>query len=271
MRRKNDPQKAFVALVIVFLVLFAAGLSSRGITMYQLTDAIFISPLKKTAIAIRYAGNTVKEARAFLISKKRLLEQNSKLIKENKTLEEEIKILKSQEMQNERLKEILNLEITQNYKLIVANVIGNTETPFNFIIADKGKKNGISPGDPVIIIDNNIQKLVGIVYSVSNNTSKILGLTDPRFFVSVKDAYTGEIGIAQGNKSSSLEMTFKMKTPDIQAGDPLLTTSLSNIYPEGILVGTVKSIKKKNNISTIVRIEPSANIYNLFEVVIIKK
>ncbi len=270
MNNKKNPKRVLAVLIIVFTILFVAGLGSKGITLYQVTSVIFVTPVKKISTGIRKTAYSLINVRAFLISKKVLLEENKKLLQENETLEEEIATLKSKSLQNERLREILNLSLTRHYSFVTANVIGITEMPFNFAIIDKGTNFGIKVGDPAIVIDNGIQKLVGVVYSSSQNTSKLLLTTDPRFYVSVKDSYTGQLGIAQGNKNS-LKIIFKMSTPNIQRGDPVVTTSLSNIYPENILVGLIKEVNKTSNLTTIATIKPSANLNNLFEVVIIKK
>ncbi len=270
MKNENNPQKALIALLIVFLILFAAGLGSRGITLYQITDAIFLSPVKKISADIRHIGQSILNTRAFFISKRMLLEKNKKLLEENKNLQDEIEILKGVELQNQRLKNILNLNLKQNYEFVVGNVLGITKMPFNFAIIDKGENAGIKQGDPAIIVDDaGIQKLIGVVYSVSFSTSKILLVIDPRFYVSVKDAYSGEIGIAQGNKDS-LKMIFQLENPKIQPGDPMLTTSASDTYPQGILVGTVKSVKKVSSMRTVVTLNCSANLNNLFEIIIIR-
>ncbi len=270
MINKNDPQKALVVLIIIFLILFAAGLGSRGITMYKIADALLISPVKKISLGFRHIGTSFLNTRAFFISKKSLLIKNKELLKENEDLKNQIAILRSKEMQNERLKEILNLKSGVNYNFIAANVIGNTEMPFRFVIIDKGTSSGVKIGSPVVTVNAETLRLIGLVYSVSSHTAKILLPTDPRFFVSVKDAYTGELGVAQGNRDS-LKIEFKMKTPKIASGDPLLTTSISSIYPQNILVGRIYSVKKSGNITTTALIKPAADFENLFEVLIIEK
>ncbi len=270
MREKNNPRNALIAVALVFLLLFLAGLGSRGITLYELADALMFAPVKKGLSLLHSTGKAVLDAGAFFESKKKLLEENRNLLLENRTLQNKISLLETEQMQNERLREILNLRLSANFNFSVANVLGYSSNPFNSIIIDKGMDCGIKQGDPVITVKNGISELVGVVYSAGKNSSKVLLETDPRFFVAVKDGFTGEMGIAQGN-DSSLVLNFKMRFPKIQNGDPLFTTSESSVYPEGIFAGRVESVKKINIATTIVTVSPATDFSHLFEVLVIKK
>ncbi len=260
--------RALIAFFIVLLIIFIAGIAGKGVTLYDVTNVLLFTPVRKIGFAMYRASTSVKNKRAYFLSKENLLKENESLKSENKILEERIKLIQSVSNENIRLKEILHIEENRKVEATVANVIGRTEAPFKFIIIDKGSRNGIKTGDPVTETDGEEMFLVGIVYNVSTNTSKVLMLTDPLFFVSVKDRNSGEIGIAQGNVTN-IKIPFKVLEPKVFKNDTITTTSISSIFPQGIIVGSVNKIIKNSSVETTVTVTPSVDFDHLFEVMVI--
>ncbi len=268
--KQGNPIKVLIALIFVLLIVFVTGLVGRGITLYNLTDMIFIKPVNKIEITLYRAASSVKNKRAYFDEKEALLEENKRLKTRNKILEERIKLIKAAYDDNIRLKNIFGIGNSKKLKFTTANVIGEASAPFKFIIIDKGESEGIKKGEPVVITDGTKLNLVGITYSVASNTTKVLMSTDPLFFVSVKDINTGELAISQGN-GKNLKIIFKILKPKISVNDVLTTTSVSSIYPEGIIVGKISKINEQNKVTTIATITSNVDFRHLFEVMVLNK
>ncbi len=268
--KENNPVKALIALFIIFTIITAAGIAGKGFSAYNILDFLFLKPVRKTAQLFYNLGIAIENKRAYFLSKETLLKQNAKLLEKNKILTERIKLLQAIYDENIRLRKILSLKNSKKIKFTVAQVMGQVSAPFNFLIIDKGQASGIKTKMPVVTTDGKNLFLVGITYKVGTNSTKVLLLTDPNFFVSVKDKNSGQLGIAQGN-IKNLRITFKVIEPKISKGDVLSTTSISSIYPEGVIVGNVAEINKKNSLTTTAFVSPSIDLMHLFEVMVINK
>ena len=270
--KQNNPVKVLIVLLILIFFVFIAGLESRGINLYKISGTIIIKPFSSAITGVLYISKSAKNTFDALKNNKQLIAENDTLKYQNTILKERIKILSTLIPENKRLKTALKIKEERRLNFNVANVIGISSGPYKLLIIDKGINQGIARNEPVVGVDsnNNILNLIGIVLDASKNTSKVLTCVDPRFFVSVKDIRSGDIGIAQGAKDGLL-MNFKLTTPKVKIGDLLETTSISNIYPEGIIVGEIDKIKKEGPYSTIVHIKPAVELNNVIQAFVIKK
>ncbi len=270
--KQNNPVKVFTVLIILLFFIFIAGLESKGISLYKITGTIIIEPFSSAISGALYLSKITKNTFIAIKSSKQLKAENDILKQQNAVLKERIKILSTLISENQRLKTVLKIEEERKLNFNVANVIGISSGPYKILIIDKGENQGVTRAEPVVDVDsnNNILNLIGIVLDVSRNTSKVLTCADPRFFVSVKDIRSGDIGIAQGARDG-LFINFKLTSPKVQIGDLLETTSISNIYPEGIIVGRIDKITKEGPYSTIIHIKPAVELNNIIQAFVIKK
>jgi|AntAceMinimDraft_14_1070370.scaffolds.fasta_scaffold02900_6 rod shape-determining protein MreC len=129
------------------------------------------------------------------------------------------------------------------FEYIAANVVGaKVNSIKNFISINKGEKHGIQQ-DMGVIGPNGI---VGIVYSSSNNFSSVIPLVNTDIKISVKfekNDYFGSLSWdgKDINTAILLEIPGYVK---VQIGDEIVTSGFSSVFPEGMLVGTVKSFTK---------------------------
>lgn len=134
----------------------------------------------------------------------------------------------------------------QNYRFIPANVINNSiYNVNNFILIDKGKKDGIKK-DMGVICENGI---VGKVANVSNNYSSVISMLHPYSVVSAR--FTDNQHLANVNWEN---IDYRFGTvKDIplhlnpKKGDTLVTSGFSNIYPADIMIGTIEEMTKSDH------------------------
>ena len=131
---------------------------------------------------------------------------------------------------------------TTKYQLKKAQIIGRDPSNINgFLYIDVGQKNEVRTEQPVLSIDGLIgkTKFVGADYTIVETLEK------NGFAVSALDVNTGIHGIVknQGN----LVFDFIRIEDDINIGDSVFTSGMSDIFPEGILIGTVKKIDESSD------------------------
>ncbi len=54
------------------------------------------------------------------------------------------------------------------------------------------------------------------------------------------------MGIAAGNSIGPLKIQYMSATAAIKEGDKIVTSGMSDIFPKGILIGTVRSVSKRD-------------------------
>lgn len=127
---------------------------------------------------------------------------------------------------------------TQRYKYITAKVVGNSVGRLNnFIMIDKGSCNGVGIDMGVI----GPKGVVGIVVAVSENFSTVMPVLHSATVVSAKLKSNNQLasvtwdGVSQ-HKAQMVNLSGQVK---VVAGDTVITSGYSLIFPEGIMVGTI--------------------------------
>lgn len=169
--------------------------------------------------------------------------------------------------ENKRLEDLLSLKNSLGYKVIAAKVIGRDPSNWSSsIILNKGFNSGIRRGFVCV----NFLGLAGRVVEVDYNYCKVMLLNDSSSSVSAIDQRSRQEGLVCGSLGGSLLMKYLPKDCDVKAGDPVLTSGLTDVYPKGILIGTVTDISQEySGMASFAVIKPAVNLSALEEVLVI--
>ena len=156
----------------------------------------------------------------------------------------------------------------QQYLFQSASVIKSTRSKrYNYVTINKGSSNGVTK-DMGVVGTNGI---LGYVVATSAHFSTVLPVIHPRFEVPVRHKRTNTFGfVTWGQANNSREATIKgfAKITNIQIGDTIITTGGESYFPEGELVGFVRSktdvAGKGTQIVTIELAEDYGNIHSVF-------
>lgn len=145
--------------------------------------------------------------------------------------------------ENENLREatLLSKKLApkKTYPAEIINPTIRGRTPI--ITVNKGKKDGIRPGMPVV----NRLGLVGQIYSTSNQTSEVVPLLSKKFAVNaLQDNGKNHVIIYGGTEF--LVIPFFPASIDISLGDKFVTSGLDNVYPSGIKIGEVVNVSPED-------------------------
>jgi rod shape-determining protein MreC len=147
--------------------------------------------------------------------------------------------------ENERLRKMIGYQqAAHQFDMVAARVIGReSDTWSRMIVIDRGTMNGIANDMPVVTP----QGLVGRVVEAGMNSSKVQLILDPRSSVGtiVQRAESRVTGIVQGDMDNPTmpQMVNIPKNADVVEGDVIVTSGFGGIYPKGIIVGLVSSLK----------------------------
>ncbi|CAH1225410.1 Cell shape-determining protein MreC [Paenibacillus auburnensis] len=138
-----------------------------------------------------------------------------------------------------------------DYELHIAQVISLTTEPSNSsVVIDLGSKDGIKPNMSVISVEG----MVGVISQVSNFTSTVKLMTvmdanDPNSQPPIAATVLDKEGKSFGMIESYDQQTGMLKMNKIPVGDPIavgdtiISSGGGGVYPRGLTIGTVKSVK----------------------------
>ncbi|MCL4537868.1 MAG: rod shape-determining protein MreC [Nitrospirae bacterium] len=144
--------------------------------------------------------------------------------------------------ENKRLKEILSLkEHWPNHVTTAKAIARGYDRLMHIMILDKGKNSGIKKDMAVITTKG----LVGKIYSVKDNFSEVLLLRDPNFSVAVRLQNSRHEGVISGTGHRSYILKYIPPEETVEKGEVALTSGLDGIFPPGLPVGFVSSVRKE--------------------------
>jgi len=137
---------------------------------------------------------------------------------------------------------------------------------------DKGAKQGVEEHDCVV---DQYYNLVGVVSTVDYNSCIMTYLTDAELELGGRVVRTDEDAILAGDFTLMLEdrlkFTYLPEGAQLIAGDQITTSGLGQVYPPGLVVGTIESMHTEaNGLDRYAVVKPQANLESQRYVFIIK-
>ncbi|MFB2738366.1 rod shape-determining protein MreC [Umezakia ovalisporum] len=171
------------------------------------------------------------------------------------------------ETQNQKLQNLLGyVEKTPiSSPPIAARVVGRSADHWwQQVILNRGSNAGIQKGF-IVKTDGG---LVGLIQSVTPNTSRVLLISDLNSQVGVTINRTSAKGVLRGNLSAEAVLEFYEKVPNVRVGDLISTSTYSRRFPAGVPVGRVKSLDLKQSSVSVAKVELLPPILSLDWVVV---
>ena len=262
----------FILIVLLLISAISLGFNSgKFIVNLKTAGFTIVSTMQigvhKITDAFNNTVNSVSERRRIQKEYKELLSklQNYEYLQRNNA---EVR------KENERLREQLGYMTASSYKSYSARIIGReTDNLYSGITIDKGARNGIKKGMPVIAVQNGDVGLVGKIVTVGPFTSLIMPIYDMQCHISSRIQNTRDIGIVQGNGTfdSTLTMSYirKRALEDFNYGDIVVTSGENGNYPPDIALGTISKITVLDyDTSLDIEVEPMID-FNRLELVLV--
>lgn len=153
-----------------------------------------------------------------------------------------------------------------------AFIIGrDTLDVFGGFTVDVGTLQGVEKGDVVLSDDG---YLVGIVREANLTSCKVMTVLHPSFAAAAAISRTRDNGILAGDANYAGEglcvMTNLPRHMEIEVEDQIITTGLGGVFPEDILVGTVKELSPEpSGKSMMAVVQPGADVLSLTHVFVL--
>lgn len=257
----------------IFLFAFIAALPIVSINMQRTPDEEpwYLRPFHFIASGSQYAynefANTVISTTDLYANLWGVKKTSRQLNDENLKLRAQLLTFDELSHENQRLRDLLAFKEQTKMQLLPAQVIGHDLLDDRETIRiNKGTSDGIKKYHAVVTSAG----VVGNVFRASTHSSNVLLLTDR---ISVVDAYVKRSrarGNVDGLGRTLCALSQLSRLDDVQNGDLVLTSGLFGMFPKGLPIGTVVSVKKsKFGMSQDVRVKPIINSDSLEEVFVV--
>lgn len=172
--------------------------------------------------------------------------------------------------ENEQLREMLNLsQKHEDFKFSEpCSIVGrNANDIYGGFTINRGSISGISLNDPVITSIG----LIGRVTEIAPTYAKVSTVLSPQVNVGVYTMRTKTTGVLENDLSTAENrqclMSNILKDADIEPGDVIVTSGQSGLFPEGLIVGTVKDVyNDPNGLVKHALIEPAEDCFSITSV-----
>src|SRR6266516_4574584 len=180
-----------------------------------------------------------------------LASQNARYREQIDRYEAQLVRMRELEAENQDLRNLLGLrQKTGLGELIPVRKIAGDSNPFvGSFTVDKGEDDAVRTGMTVATS----RGLVGRVVRAAPSTAKVLLITDPNSAVTGRVQPTGATGVVRGRVDSRLPaddaklLMEKIPQEDrLQSGDVVITSDLGGVFPEGLMVGTVVQVRRRD-------------------------
>ena len=247
---------------------------ASGVTSEPLAEAagMIVVPFEKSINGI---GSWIGEINQTFQDKQDLIDKNQELQDAVDTLTEQNNILIQNQSELSRLQELYNLdEEYSSYPKVAARII--SKDPGNWydtFMINRGSNDGIR-------VDNNViagKGLVGIVTEVGPNWATVRAIIDDSSNVSATVTsisqncmVTGDLQMMDDGKIRFIQLTDK--EDQVQEGDKIVTSSVSNKFLKGILIGYISEVSTDaNKLTKSGTIIPAVDFNDIQEVLVIKE
>lgn len=223
-----------------------------------------ISPIQKGASAVT---DTVVSFKQEYIDLRTVREDNKRLWAQLEQYKEIIDDSREAIAISVRLQKLLDFKEANDYPTVAARIIGKDPSLwFNNVIIDRGTSDGVDSGMPVVTGAG----IVGQVYEVSTDYSKVLLTIAPSSAMDVIIQNSRERGILKGTGENSYRLNYILKKINISKGDYIVTAGYGGMFPTGLPVGTVsKVIRKPRGMFLEVEVTPAVDFTTLENLLVI--
>ncbi len=259
-----------LTLVCIMLLFASYATGYTGEPVRSISNYVFI-PMQK---GLDYVGEIISINSNDTKTKEQLIAENEKLQKQVEELSNQLTTTRLEQSELETLQELYKLDRQySNYKKTGARIISRGSSNwFNTFTINKGSSSGIKKGMNVIAGSG----LVGIVTDVGKNHAVVRSIIDDTNNVSGMMLSTNDNCIVSGSlkymTSSNVILFSGLDDKDgkVELGESVVTSSISDQYLPGLLIGYVSEISDDTNkLTKSGKITPVVDFHHLQDVLVI--
>lgn len=264
----------YLLLILTLICILMVSLSLFTNVFEGILNAVAGGTIIPFQRGITYVGT-------YLVDKAENLKQIENLLEENEQLKEKVNdlMLENNRLQLDKyelahLQELYALDAQyDNYEKVGARIVGSDSVNwYHSFVIDKGKRDGLDVNMNVIADGG----LVGIITEVGPNWSRVTSIISDEISLMGRVPATEDNLIISGDlaliKTDGTITFSQLLDPDdqVHSGDKVTTSSISDKYLPGIVIGYIDTAKlDSNNMTKSGTILPVVDFNHLNEVLVI--
>ena len=208
------------------------------------------------------------DVQSYFISQQSLKSEIEVLKKKNLYQGVQLQSLETLKSENDNLRTLLEASKVGSQAARLAEIMYMGRDPFTHkVIVNLGATNNILPGQAVV----DGAGVIGQVTRVFTYTSEVTLLTDKDLSIPIQVERNSLRAIAFGHgRDDTVNLPYLPANVDIQKGDKLVTSGIDGIYPAGLGVAVIDSVKTTaNSPFALIVAKPVAGIQNHRQVLIL--
>jgi rod shape-determining protein MreC len=245
-------------LLAVILTLCLVGLSLQvrrpgGRTVGESWLLAAASPFVDGLTAVRAGASDVA---TWVSSRRTLLAGNRALSAEVERLQGELLRLRDAERDKARLLELFGAQPAPPPGTTPARLLAiESSGPFRTGLLDRGASDGIRV-DGVVVAPGG---LLGRVIALGPHTARLQLLSDKTAAAGVLLPRGARAAVAKGDGKGGIAVEYVPTIEPVEKNDLIVSSGTDGVYPNGLPVGRVSSLAKKNTLFWDIQLEPAAD------------
>lgn len=232
----------WISLLLVLLV--AAALLAPG--PWRQMERVGSTLMAPVQFGLAETGNEISEVLGTFQRVRELGVENERYREEIDRLHSAMVRMREIEVENRDLRNLLSLkERAGPGTLLPVSVIARDDTPYvDAITIDRGESGGVREGSVVVTH----RGLVGRVVRANPTSAKVLLVTDLNSAVAVRlQTESRTTGVLRGQtQGKSLVIDYIPHVDVVRLDDVVITSGMGEVFPEGLVVGTVTRVQRKD-------------------------
>jgi rod shape-determining protein MreC len=254
-------------LCLVLLALLLTTLKTRVVTQTSFFESVVISVVMPLQQAIGGTGQALSDIWNDYVNLSQVRQENLQLKRRVEELQGKLHLYQEAYLKQQRLNVLLNFRSQTFPNTVVAEVVGIDPSQWSEAITiNKGLRDDVYKDIAVVTH----QGLVGRTIEIASHYAIVLLVTDRRSVVDALVQRTRARGIVVGKSHRLCELRYVDFHADIQVGDTIISSGLGEVYPKGLRIGTVISVRQKPyGLFYDVEIQPAVELAQLEEVLVL--
>ncbi len=243
----RKPTRRTLSLLFIALFLTLAtvvGLASYGLTLGRIVFSSVQYATRTVGGAISTAADNVVAFGKAVLYAQGIYNENESLRQQNRLLDSQTRLAADGDKELARLQAQLAIQQQLPVKTILAQVTGRGAGTHSMdIFIDHGTTLGIRDDVGALVADNTASTkkyyVYGKVKEVSRTTATVVPILDSRCVLSGINTRSGEDVLVKGTDKDYCDLSYVSPLPHFQAGDVVVTSSSSSVFPANIPIGYI--------------------------------
>lgn len=239
---KNRPLWFAAAFFVLCILLAAATIGDKRVSY---TDGLFRTAALPVQEKLYSAQNAVRAFFIRVFNPSELEEENARLKEQLNQQALKLVFYEDTVRENARLTELLNFyEVNPKLKFLTASVIGKGSNPFlDTLTLNVGTRHGVAAKMAVISAEG----VIGRVSEIGPTWCRVRTLANDDMRISVMVQRTRDEGMYGGlftlpDGTIGAKLYYLPDGADIRVGDVIVTSGLDEVFPKGLMIGTVAAL-----------------------------